>query len=344
MPRSFPARKAVRGPTSANRSLRREDCGSPRSADLAGRSVALSADIPIIFDTPLAPHHRLIGRWVAAREATTRDYTRVAARRCIERTFGAAVRDILDPVDLADLRVTVLSGEADRPPALAIVCASVGQLDLGWIEDSEAPLPWRAAAYAALEQLLGRVLPVFGYQDLFETIALYYWDGETDDEAARHALIVYHGADETDLEGQTLPSAMNARRPAWMIVDNAATRACLPAGLRRRLGGLREAHDALGRIASEQDAWRYDHELVCDYIPGIEECSSLPPLTLVPFEQFACELDDVGRHGMEMGFMDVAGFCPLPEASRIDDWFASLRLGAQFLCAVQDLIRFDPND
>jgi len=43
-----------------------------------------------------------------------------------------------------------------------------------------------------------------------------------------------------------------------------------------------------------------------------------------------------------MGFMDVAGICPLPAASRIDDWFASLRLGAQFLLAAQALVQFDP--
>ena len=68
----------------------------------------------------------------------------------------------------------------------------------------------------------------------------------------------------------------------------------------------------------------------------------MPPLTLVPFEHFARELDDVARHGMEMGFMDVAGLCPLPDAENIDDWFASLRLGARFLLAAQDLIQLDP--
>jgi len=56
----------------------------------------------------------------------------------------------------------------------------------------------------------------------------------------------------------------------------------------------------------------------------------------------ARELDDVARHGMEMGFMDLAGICPLPDAGRIDDWFASLRLGADFLIAAQNLLQFDP--
>jgi hypothetical protein len=68
----------------------------------------------------------------------------------------------------------------------------------------------------------------------------------------------------------------------------------------------------------------------------------LPPLTLVPVEQFAREVDDVGRHGMEYGFMDIAGFCPLPDSVPIDDWFASLRVGARFLLAAQDLIQLDP--
>ena len=61
-----------------------------------------------------------------------------------------------------------------------------------------------------------------------------------------------------------------------------------------------------------------------------------------PFDHFARELDDVGRNGMEMGFMEVAGLCPLPDANHIDDWFASLRLGAEFLLAAQELIQLDP--
>jgi hypothetical protein len=65
-------------------------------------------------------------------------------------------------------------------------------------------------------------------------------------------------------------------------------------------------------------------------------------MTLVPFEHFARELDDVGRHGMELGFMDIAGLCPLPEVDSIDAWLASLRLGADFLLAAQSLIQFDP--
>jgi hypothetical protein len=250
------------------------------------------------------------------------------------------VLEILDPIELADLRIAVLHSEEDGPPAIAIICESMGQLDLGWIETSDAPIPWRAAAYRALEQTLGRALPVFGYQDLFEEIAMYYWDGETDDEAARRCLIDYHDAD--DLDEQTLPSTMNARRPDWMVAANAAPPARLPTGLRRKLDRLREAHKALGSLPPERDAWHFDFQVICEYIPGVEECSSLPPLTLVPSEQFARELDDVGRNGMEMGFMDVAGICPLPDADRIGDWFASLQFGARFLLAVQDLIQFDP--
>ncbi|MGK0491350.1 MAG: hypothetical protein ACJASD_001570 [Sphingomonas echinoides] len=268
--------------------------------------------------------------------------TRVAARRHIERVFDAAVLDILNPVILADLRVAVLHSEENGPPAIAIICEGLGQLDLGWIETSDAPIPWRAAAYSALEKTLGRALPVFGYQDLFDEIAMYYWDGETDDETARQCLIDYHGADADDLDEQTLPSTMNARRPEWMIAANAAPSAQLPIGLRKQLNRLYKAHEALGRLPSERNAWHFDFQAIYEYIPGIEECSSLPPLTLVPFEQFARELDDVARNGMEMGFMDVAGLCPLPDADRLDDWFASLQIGAQFLLAAQDLIQIDP--
>ncbi len=68
----------------------------------------------------------------------------------------------------------------------------------------------------------------------------------------------------------------------------------------------------------------------------------MPPITLVPFEQFARELDDVGRFGMEQGFYDIAGFCQLIDVATVDAWFASLRVGAELLLAAQDLINLDP--
>lgn len=327
--------------TRPNRLYPRPVCASRRSADLAGRVVAISADIPAIFDAPLPPHHKLIGRWVAARETSSGLYTRAAARRHIEGVFNAAVLDILDPIEIADFRVAVLNSEVDGSPAIAVICQSLGQIDLGWIETGDAPIPWRAAAYRALEQCLNRALPIFGYEDLFNEISMYYWDGELDDEGARQSLIAYHGADADELDELTLPSEMNARRPEWMIEAN-ATSALIPAGLLQRLEKLRVAHKALGSLRSESNAWHFDSDIVLDYIPEFGDCSSLPPLTLVPFEQFARELDDVARNGMEMGFMDLAGLCPLPDANQIDDWFASLRLGAEFLLAAQDLIQLDP--
>jgi len=256
--------------------------------------------------------------------------------------FKAAVLEILDPIELADLRIAVIHSEADGPPAIALICQSLGQLDLGWIETSDAPIPWRAVAYRALEQSLGRALPLFGYEDLFNEISMYYWDGEFDDESARHNLINFHGVDAEELDEYTLPSAMNARRPEWMIAANAAPRTRLPPGLRQKLNKLRATHKALGGLPPERDAWHVDLEIIYDYVPEFEECSALPPLTLVPFEQFARELDDVARNGMELGFMDVAGLCPLPDADRIDDWFASLAVGARFLLAAQELIQLDP--
>ncbi|BAI96668.1 hypothetical protein SJA_C1-18340 [Sphingobium indicum UT26S] len=271
-------------------------------------------------------------------------YTRVAARRHVERVFDAAVLEILNPVEVTDLRIMVLHSEEDGPPAIAIICDNLGQLDLGWIETSDAPIPWRAAAYRVLEETLTRALPIFGYDDLFDEVAMYYWEGETDDEAARRILINYHGADAEHLDEMTLPSEMNARRPDWMIAANATRPARLPVFLRQKLKTLREAHTALKRLPSKRNAWHFDFHIAEEYVPGIKECAPLPPLTLVPFEQFARELDDVARHGMEMGFMDIAGIYPLPGPDRIDDWFASLRVGAQFLLAAQDLIQLDPTN
>ncbi|MGD9811748.1 MAG: hypothetical protein AB7U35_10515 [Sphingobium sp.] len=295
-----------------------------------------------MFDAPLAPHHKLIGRWAVSREKSEKTFTRVQARRHIERTFNTAVLEILDPIELADFKVAVLQSEEGRPPAIALICESMGQLDLGWIETSDAPIAWRAAAYKALEQTLGCALPVFDYEDLFNEFAMYYWMGETEDDAARQCLIEYQGADPGDFDESMLPSAMNARRPEWMIKANAGRLTQLPANLRRKLRRLRDAHRALGRLPADLSAWRLDIEIADEYLPGFDECSPLPPLTLVPFEQFARELDDIGRHGMEYGFMDIAGICPLPDASRLDRWFASLKIGARLLLCAQHLIQSDP--
>jgi hypothetical protein len=333
---------ATTRPALRNRFSRPQACGFRRSVDLAGQSVALCDDIPAMFDGPLAPHHKMIGRWAVSREPAERMFTRPEARRHIERLFGTAIREILKPIDLADLRITVLRGHQGAPTAIAIVCESLGQLDLGWIETSDAPMSWRAAAYRALEKSLGRALPVFGYQDLLNEISLYYWDGETDDEAVRQALIDYHGADPDDLDGHMLPSEMNERRPEWMIAANAAEPGQLPTSLRQKLRRLRETHQTLGKVPPERDAWQFDLEIIYDYVPDYEKCSSLPPLTLVPFDQFSRELDDIARSGMEMGFMDVVGLCQLPDADRVGDWFASLQQGADFLSAAQDLIQLDP--
>lgn len=250
--------------------------------------------------------------------------------------------EILGPIELAILRVVVLGGDEDNPPAIAVICDSMGQLDLGWIETSEAPIPWRAAAYKALDEFLGTALPIFGYQDLFDEYSMYYWEGATDDEAARHSLIVFQGVDPDNLEDYALPSTMDAGRPEWMIGANAAPSTGLPSALGEALHKLEYTHKALRNLRPGGNAWHFETDAVYEYIPYFEECSTLPPLTLVPVEQFAREVDDVGRHGMEYGFMDIAGLCPLRDASWIEHWFASLRIGAQFLLAAQDLIQLDP--
>jgi hypothetical protein len=317
-------------------------CDYPRSADIAGRAVTISPDVPPAFDKPLAAHHRVIGGWIAASDCSATQYTSWEARRRIERDFDAAVLNILRSLSLANLRVAVLAGDEVESPAIAIICDSIGQLDLGWIEDSDAPIPWRAAAYSALGKTLGCALPIFGYQDLFDEISLYYWDGETDDDGARQCMISYHGADPADLDGLSLPSEMNARRPEWMISENSPATKTLPAGLRRALRALHRSHSTLQRLPTDRNAWRFDLELIHEYVPDFEECSTLPPLTLVPVDIFAREIDDVARHGMEYGFMDVAGICAVERPERVNDWFSSFRAGADFLLAAQNLIQLDP--
>jgi len=345
---SAPRRKAG----IASRSSHLPAFASRPSADLAGRAVVIGHDVPVEFDAPLAPHHQLLGRWIAERQDSTRRFKRSEARRHIERVFNAAVIDILKPIELAELRVVVLHGEGDNPPAFAVICDSVGQLDLGWIEKTSvlqhtalgevAPVGWRAAAYRALEETLSIALPIFGYGDLLEEISMCYWDGATDDEGARHALIEYRGADPDDPDlPEMLPSAMNARRPDYMVAKSAPLKD-MPASLRVRLKRLRDAHKALQRFGHDSNSWYFDFALACEYLPDIQDCATLPPMTLVPADEFARELDDVGRHGMELGFMDLAGFYAVPDADRVDAWLASLKLGAEVLLAAQDLIGFDP--
>lgn len=338
----------------ASRSSLPQACGLRPSADLAGTSVDISIDVPMVFDVPLAPHHVSIGRWVAAQEDAPAIYTRHEARRQIERQFNAAVLEILSGIDIADLRVVVLIGDNGNPPALALICDSLGQIDMGWIEKTSvlsntifgnvAPVGWRAAAYAALIETLGYALPVMSYDDLFEEVSVYYWDGETTDEAARQHLAQWHGHDPDDIDAMTMPSEMNARRPDYMLAANADALKYLPRGLATKIRALRAAHKALTELDRPSSAWTFEWEQISDYMPGYQDSSHLPPITLVPFDQFARELDDVCRIGMETSFMDFAGLCLLTDAATIDAWFSSLRIGADFLRAAQALIDFDPQN
>ncbi len=349
--RRYSSRLATRGAASPKRSNRLPAFVSRPSGDLAGRAVALSVDVPAIFDATLAPHHKLVGRWVAERETEPQRYTRQGARERIEKVFGAAVLDIMAPVDMVDLNVIALVGDGDLPPALAVVCNSIGEIDLGWITKANvlantlaghvAPVGWRAAAYKAIGETLNAALPVFGFADLMEEVSAYNWDGATTDEEARATLIDYHGEDAFKENDFTLPSQMYARRPDWMTAKPAPLRD-MPADLRNALRRLRDTHAALKAIDRNSNAWAADYEQVFDYIPGMQDCGTLPPLTIVPFDHFAREIDDVARFGMEQGFYDVAGLCPLGDAAVIDTWFASLKVGVEFLLAAQHLISLDP--
>lgn len=305
--------------------------------------------MPAAFDAPLAPHHKLLGRWVAAREDGAAQYTRPAARAHIEQVFGDAVAEVLKPFELADLAVVALVGDDDLPPALALISQSIGQLDLGWIEKSNlltntmfgnvAPVGWRAASYRLLEETLGIALPFFGYADMVEELSAYHWEGETNDAGARRAMVELYGDEEID--ESMLPSAVDARRPDWMTAKPARMKD-MPPALRAALRRLRQTHGALKAAGREGSAWFADRDDRDTYLPGREDGSHLPPLTLVPFDHFAREIDDVGRFGMEHGFADVIGLCPLTDAGAVDAWLVSLKLGAEFLLAAQALINLDP--
>jgi hypothetical protein len=310
--------------------------------------------VPTLFDTPLAPHHRALGRWVAARDTDAQRFTRDEARKHIERVFNDAVMDILKPLEIAGYRVAALLGDNERPPALAVICDSIGQLDLKWIEKSNvlrntaleqvAPVAWQATAYKELSDRLGIALPVFGYGDLFDEVSLWFWEGATDDEAAKRFLVDMHGADPEDLGDYTLPSEMNARRPDWMLPEKAVALKHLPKGLAAKIRAFRRAFDVLKNTQTDGSAWRFDFDEIREYLPHLEDAATLPPMTIVPFDEFAREIDEVCRTGMEYGFMDVAGLCPITDAASIDAWFASFKLGVDFLLRAQELIDLNPKD
>lgn len=353
-PRTKPSTRASssRQTGLASRSSRRPASSSRPSVDLAGRTVALSADVPSGFDVPLGPHHKMIGRWVAATNDALEPCTRQEARVEIERVFTAAVHEILRPVTLVDLRVVAFIGEEELPPAIAIICDSIGQIDLGWIEKtnvlsntlsgSVAPVGWRAAAYRALDETLRAILPVGGYADLFEEVSMYYWDGDASEEGARQHLIDYFGdGGGESFDESMLPSAMNERRQDYMTTDAAPLKDMAKA-LAGRMRALREAHKSLKALGSDGNAWLFDTDDFLTYNPDFEDAGTFPQLTVVPFEHFARELDDVARHGMEQGFMDMTGICQLTDPGSVGAWFASLRLGVDYILAAQALIDIDP--
>ena len=331
----------------ANRSPRRRASASPRSADLPGRPVRLSPQIPAGFDAPLAAHHKAIGRWVNRTAYSSTLITRAEARQHIEQTFQREVLAVVGSQTLADLRVAVLEGH-DQPPAIAIICDSVGQIDLGWIEKtnvlahtlygSVAPVGWRTAAYGMLHKLAA-VLPVFGFEEMMEELSGYYWDGEVTDEGARHVLVTFHGQDPDDV---VLPSQIMARRPDYMIAESAAPMKALPPVLRAKLKRITSAWNAVQGYQQPGHAWQFDLYEAHNYLPGIEDASPLPAMTLVPADDFAEELDQIGQPGIELGFHSIAGLCPLTDSDTLDQWFTSLRLGAELLAAAADLIDFDP--
>ena len=135
---------------------------------------------------------------------------------------------------------------------------------------------------------------------------------------------------------------MNARRPDYMLAENADALKDLPRPMAQKIRDLRGACKALGAIGNEGNAWHLDRDDLCAYIPESEDWSWLPSMTLAPFEFFARELDAIGQMGMEQGFTDIAGICPLNDPATVERWFASLKIGTDLLVAAQALIDFDP--
>lgn len=351
-PQPFTRKSSSRRKAGANRSSRLPASISPPSADLAGRTVALSPDVQTAFDGPLGAYHKVLGHWAAAQDDAPRLYTRGEARQRIERVFDSAVLEILNPIEIVDLRAAVLEGEDGRPPAIALICDSIGQMDLGWIEksnalrnailDQVAPVGMQAAAYQAIATTINAAVPMIGFEDLMEELSAYYWDGSIDDEGALVSMKEWRGLADDEIDVEQLPSGVMGRRPAWMFASNAYPLKKLPAGLAKRIRRLRKAREALDALENTDNAWRYNSDFILDYLPEYEDHGMLPSMTIVPFDVFAREIDDVARPCMENGFNDIVGLYQMPAPAAIDQWFTSLKLGAELLLAAQDLIDSNP--
>lgn len=321
---------------------------SPRSAKLAGGRVTLSPAVPTRFDAALNKHHIAIGRWVLEHRTQSSALTHDAARSLIEITFVDEVKRILAPIELADLHVMVLLNSYDdkAPPALIISNKSQGQIDLGWIEtDEDAPIAWHRRAYQALVRAIQPIIPAITYDDMFEHLSHLYWDGETDDEAARESLRTYQDYDESDLAGMTMPSQLDAKRPEWMLDRSDHIPDQIHSELEAILADITAASEGLEKARKRADAFQFtDMEDLCAYAPWYKESLGLPSMTVVPFEIFASEIDDVARHGMESGFLDVSGIYHLDrdDPADIDNWFTTLRAGVAVIEAVQRLTAWTP--
>ena len=183
---------------------------------------------------------------------------------------------------------------------------------------------------------------MIGFDDLMEELSAYYWVGENTDEGAIRCMKEWRGLEDDEIEAEQLPSGIIARRPDRMIAANAFPLKRLPAGLAKRIRRLRIAHEALKSLPFERSAWRYNGDFILDYLPEYEERGMLPSMTIIPFDVYAREIDDIARPCMEMGFHDIVGLYQLPDPAAIDQWFASLKLGAELLRAAQDIIDTNP--
>lgn len=307
----------------------------------------LSPAIPTRFGNPVGKHHVIIGNWAKEMLASAGPVSESGFKHLIEATFAKVVGDILAPIKLCDLHVMVLlHSEEDEKPAIIIANKSQGQVDLGWIETAEnAPMEWRCAAYRALVSNIHPIIPMITFDDMFEHLSMLYWDGSTEDHEAREALIHDHGHDEEDLEGMTMPSDVKAKAPAWMddYAGEAPARPFHPE-LAKLFRDLRKARRRFDKAQAKANPFAFDFDDLCSYAPWYEESYCLPPMTVVPFDIFAEEIDDCARGGMEQGFLDVCGLYLIDPASpQIDKWLETLRASVAVIDCIQRLTAWEPD-
>lgn len=301
---------------------------------LAGRLPTLTGILPQLTCSQASPAVTLIARWLDAQGLRPGIYDGPDA---IRAAFKAEVarRYRLQPVSftvhLHDL------GPGDRQPRLyfELCTTSMGDLPMGWLNETHIPDAWRHEIYRRTSQIITSIYPCMDFRTITEEIENHFWGGaETDEDAiAELASMGYindpYDAEALREEGILLPSEWHAMWPRWVQPDPIPGPP-LPAAIAKTLAGFEARRKAL------QDASWFSEDAVENL--GREERAMIPPLLFAPLppESYRA-IDAIGQYGMETDFINEAVLLEVDSVETLD---AAIRLGETALAITHDVFRF----